>query len=297
MSVGGNPKWNGRSAGRGPRGVTLASAVKLTHLPLLAVQRDLYRLPRGMERFREYLRTMTDPRSGDLALPIVSMNPMGKEHVAAQLDRLIEIGAEDAASRAIQGASRQLEDDAGEYRVALVLSDDAKGGWTNRASTEFGARFQPHALTKRGFVVVMLWTSESYDAERVRRETLAQLHRIAWIGRLGEAKTLAEMMAQEGHALRCSGAAPPALDARELARTRDVIAPCLARGDMPTAVAALFGDEAAASLGFATLGLGRDAGLSLALADALSSAASSSVRVSRSVTTPRRERDDRRPRR
>lgn len=29
----------------------------LTHLPLLQVQRDLYALPRGMERFREYIRT------------------------------------------------------------------------------------------------------------------------------------------------------------------------------------------------------------------------------------------------
>ena len=38
----------------------------LTFVPLLQVQRDLYGLPRGMERFREYIRTMTDAATGDL---------------------------------------------------------------------------------------------------------------------------------------------------------------------------------------------------------------------------------------
>ena len=32
----------------------------LSFLPLLHVQRELYALPRGMERFREYIRTMVD---------------------------------------------------------------------------------------------------------------------------------------------------------------------------------------------------------------------------------------------
>lgn len=32
--------------------------MNLEYVPLLQVQRDLYKLPRGFERFREYLRTM-----------------------------------------------------------------------------------------------------------------------------------------------------------------------------------------------------------------------------------------------
>jgi len=32
----------------------------LEFLPLLQIQRDLYAMPRGMERFREYIKTMTD---------------------------------------------------------------------------------------------------------------------------------------------------------------------------------------------------------------------------------------------
>ncbi len=38
----------------------------LTYVPLLHVQRDLYRLPRGMERFRQYLRTMLNGAAYDM---------------------------------------------------------------------------------------------------------------------------------------------------------------------------------------------------------------------------------------
>ena len=60
--------------------------MKVTYVPLLRVQRDLYDLPRNGERFRAYLATMTDPITRDLKLPLVAMNPMGKEHVPALLD-------------------------------------------------------------------------------------------------------------------------------------------------------------------------------------------------------------------
>jgi len=32
--------------------------MKLEYVPLLQVQRDLYKMPRGFERFREYIKTM-----------------------------------------------------------------------------------------------------------------------------------------------------------------------------------------------------------------------------------------------
>ena len=58
----------------------------LEYVPLLKVQRDLYDLPRGIERFREYIQTMTG--GGDeLKLPLVAMNPMGKDHLPPFLDR------------------------------------------------------------------------------------------------------------------------------------------------------------------------------------------------------------------
>ena len=72
----------------------------LTFLPLLHVQRELYALPRGMERFREYIRTMTDADTGDLALPLVAMNPMGKDHVPALIDAYLALEAERVAAEA-----------------------------------------------------------------------------------------------------------------------------------------------------------------------------------------------------
>jgi hypothetical protein len=71
--------------------------MNLTLLPLLRIQRDLHDIPRGMERFRAYLATMTEG-SDDIVLPITGMNPMGKEHVAALLDDLLAADAEAIAS-------------------------------------------------------------------------------------------------------------------------------------------------------------------------------------------------------
>lgn len=43
----------------------------LEFVPLLQIQRDLYRMPRDMEGFRAYLRTMKGTSSDDLELPLV----------------------------------------------------------------------------------------------------------------------------------------------------------------------------------------------------------------------------------
>jgi hypothetical protein len=40
--------------------------MNLEFVPLLQVQRDLYRMPRGMERFHHYLQTLMDPETKEL---------------------------------------------------------------------------------------------------------------------------------------------------------------------------------------------------------------------------------------
>ena len=86
--------------------------------------------------------------------------------------------------------------------------------------------------------------------------------------RHGPARTLRDMLAQEGHVLRAAGCAGPVLDAEDIAYTREVLAPFLDAGDKRTAIECLFGDEAARSLGFTPRGLSPWAGLALALHDA-----------------------------
>src|SRR5690242_1109074 len=103
--------------------------MKLSFLPLLQIQRDLYAMPRGRERFNEYIKTMTDRETGDLVLPLVAMNPMGREHVAALIDEYIALGAEKIAQDAIASVTGEFARD---YKVGVVVSDDLKGGWTNR---------------------------------------------------------------------------------------------------------------------------------------------------------------------
>ena len=90
--------------------------MRLDYVPLLKIQRDLYELPRGFERFREYLRTMTDPESGDLKFPLVAMNPMGKDHVTALLDALAVDRAEPLF---LDGVHELPVDDEGSGRVAV----------------------------------------------------------------------------------------------------------------------------------------------------------------------------------
>ena len=68
-----------------PPTVKAARAMLFDYQPLLQVQRDLYAMPCGMARFREYLRTMIDSTKQDLKLPLVAMNPMGQEHLPMSL--------------------------------------------------------------------------------------------------------------------------------------------------------------------------------------------------------------------
>ena len=53
-------------------------------LPLLHKQRELYAMPRSMERFHAYLKEMKGDSADDVEFaPLVLMNPMGKEHCLA----------------------------------------------------------------------------------------------------------------------------------------------------------------------------------------------------------------------
>ena len=58
-SIAGETRWRARL-----EWPSLSSNVILEYVPLLQIQRDLYRIERGPERFGAYLRTMIDPAAG-----------------------------------------------------------------------------------------------------------------------------------------------------------------------------------------------------------------------------------------
>lgn len=256
--------------------------MRLDYVPLLQIQRDLHGIPRGMERFRSYLRTMLNDDGTDLDLvPLVAMNPMGKDHVKDLLDALLAIEADAVGARAAEEASAALDGIPGRYRAALVVADDLKGGWTNRYACEFDHRFGPEPLRHRAsprhqarfWVTGLLWTSEPCSARAAREAILTSAYRTAYRQRHGTAVTLREMMAQEGHVMEMAGCDGPMLDADDLAYTREVLSPVLDAGDKRTVIESLFGDAAGATLGFTPRGLSPWAGLALARADARSARA------------------------
>ena len=262
--------------------------MRLSFLPLLQIQRDLYAMPRGVERFREYIKTMTDPETGDLALPLVAMNPMGKDHIPALIDEYVALGAEKIASDAIADVRRATPSGVAErsetakavslrpkeYKAALVVSDDRKGGWTNRWASEFGHRIEGGALLKRGFITGILWTSEAASAVTVREAILTSIYRADYLQTHPAPKTLRAMLEQEGYAMARAGCTAPSLDADDLSYTRAAIAPHLDAHDRATVIPCLFGDAAAVALGYPPQGLSERAGLALALHDARTSISS-----------------------
>jgi len=238
-------------------------------VPLLRIQRELYHIPRGEGRFNAYLRTMVNADGSDLRLPpLVLMNPMGKEHVPALLDELLALDADGVAAQAVAEASAQLVAVPGKYKVGLVVADDAAGGWTNRYTGEFGTRFESGQTLKRGWLAVVLWTSEALSVQAVREEVLMAVYRAAYIQQCGLAVTLREMLAQEGYAMATAACTRHAMTSDEVAYTREVITPHLDTRERPTLMACLFGDAAARSLGYRPLGLSERAGLALAQHDA-----------------------------
>lgn len=223
-------------------------------------------MPRGMDRFREYIRTMVDAETGDLALPLVAMNPMGKDHVPALLDAYLELDAEAIADAAVRGAGPLHPSDRA-YKATLVVSDDLKGGWTNRWASEYSHRIEGGAILKRGWLVGVLWTSEPASERRVRDAVLTSIYRAEYLLTHSAPNTLGEMLEQEGYAMARAGCTTPHLDADDLEYTRSVIAPHRHATDRATVMACLFGDAAAHALGYPPQGLSDRAGLALALSD------------------------------
>lgn len=253
--------------------------MNVEYVPLLRTQRDLHDVPRGMERFRQYLRTITNDEGTGLELPSLGiMNPMGREHVSALLDALMALDADGIAARAAAEATVALKELPGDFKLGLVVADDLKGGWTNRYDQEYGLRFGrlsgpladgrlPKWL-KHHWLTGILWSSEPASAKAVREAVLTTLYRLAYVHEHGSARNLREMIDQEGHVMTRAGCTGPKLDDEDIAYTREVLVPFLDVEDKRTVIECMFGDPAGKTLGFTPRGLSHWAGLALALHDA-----------------------------
>lgn len=248
--------------------------MKIRHNPLLQIQRDLHKKPRNMERFYEYLRTIfggdvTEGNDTPQLVPLIAMNPMGRTHVNDRLDQLLALGAEEITAAAVAEAQERLSplfaEYQGDYQHGLVIIDDLGGAWSNRFVLETG-RFAAVKLDKYQWFSSGIFVSNEPTATRVRQNVLSGIYRTLYLDRYGAPQTLRQMMVQEGQTGAFAGITP-ALDADDLAYSREVIQPYLDSEHYPTCIAAMLGDEAAHTLGYQPLGLSPYAGIAVAITD------------------------------
>lgn len=240
--------------------------VTIELVQFLAQLRDLYTQPRGFARFQEYLDVLRS-ENGEMELPISNVNPMAKPHVLERVEQLLALGAEAVAFDAAQQGTLRLAEIDDALRLIVIVADDALGGWTNRAFAEFGHRYESKHQVQRGWVVVMLWSSEEPSVESVRMETLATLYRTVDERRKGNIRTLREILDREGRTMRFAGQARRYDDATVDA-IRATIEPHLDSHAAPVVFASLYGDAIAESLGYPPLGVPDRGGYELALATA-----------------------------
>jgi hypothetical protein len=245
------------------------NVMKFVAEPMLKTLLEVYRVPPGKDRFDAYIKAATAgaTRAADLACPpLVLANPMAKAHANQQLETWLALGAEEELMRILEEANQtflSLEFEA-LVHVGLTLLDDLKGGWTDSILTDWGLRF-PEKINL-SWVCVPLWTKYPQTLKILRTNAKMAVGRFVWQAQHGTAKTLREMLAQEGYAQAFAGA--KALMPREdLAYTQAVLEPLLENTDKPTQLAVLYGDDAAKRVGYPALGLSDDAGLELALAN------------------------------
>lgn len=151
-------------------------------MPTIDTMMDLYEKPRTVERFNEYIKLLQGDTKGDLVFPISGFNPMAKEHLLGKLFELKKIDAEKIIAETLEELNAEnVDEPADVFNVALNLSDDLKGAWTNRYTSDYDSKFRINAFSARKFCIPVFWSSEDYTAELVRERTLEYAYRtIYW---------------------------------------------------------------------------------------------------------------------
>lgn len=219
--------------------------------PTLALMADIYRLsPEGgpkSPRFVAYTEAAAR------LVPISGYNPMTSKNVASAINALQAIDAEArlAAVANATAARLQFTDD-----VSMHLIVAAPGLWTDRLVTEVH-----HHLVSTDQRGVLLWFDDVVSIEKLEAACAEQTTRMVAVARDGVPTSLWAAVHQEGRALAVAGV-PGALS-EAAAEVLDVLGDDSSLASM---VAFLYGDETAAALGYAMLGIGAGVGAAHAVA-------------------------------
>lgn len=168
-------------------------------LPTIDIMIDLYEKPRTFERFKEYLKTLQGDTEDDLAIPISGFNPMAKEHLLDKLKELKNLGAEEIIEETLNNLNGNnfSKKSNRNFKIAINLSDDLKGGWTNRFTSDYDSKFKINGLFSRNFCTPIFWTSENFTKEIIRERTLEYIFRTVYWLTNPKPKSLKEHLEQE----------------------------------------------------------------------------------------------------
>lgn len=153
-------------------------------LPAIDTMIDLYEKPRSLERFQAYIKTLQGNTKGELTMPVSGFNPMAKEHLLVKLNQLKDLGAENIIEELLVDLNKTalVKNISRDFKVAINLSDDLKGGWTNRFTSDYDSKFKFNGLFSRNFCIPIFWSAETFSKEMVKQRTLAYIFRtIYWL--------------------------------------------------------------------------------------------------------------------
>jgi len=234
-------------------------------VPILSVMEELYETPISPARFKEYLAKLQGGTKGDMVLPIGGFNPMAKEHILEKIHELQALEAEDLIRKTLVELNAKQQDQPSTFiKVVLNLADDLKGGWTNHYTTDFDSKFKINALVVRNFCTPYFWTSEDYTATSIERKTLEYAYRTIYWKQNPKPQTLADHFAQEvfvQQQITPTNTIPDTTDWREVEELYQTFKDS---DDYSLLFNFFYGDEASASLGYATFGMGERAGFEYA---------------------------------
>ncbi len=168
-------------------------------LPTIQSMLNLYEKPRTDERFQAYLKLLQGDSKGDLVMPIGGYNPMAKEGLVLKLKELQTLKAEQIMAEVLTDINLQISDNQHPttFKVALNLSDDLQGGWTNRFTSDYDSKFKINALVNRQFCTPIFWSSEEFTEEVIKQRVAEYVFRTVYWLENPKPKTLKDCVEQE----------------------------------------------------------------------------------------------------
>ena len=173
--------------------------MKFELLPIIDTMIDLYEKPKTFERFQAYLKTLQGETKGDLTIPINGFNPMAKSHLLDKLRELKNLGTEEIIELTLNELNSQfyIKNKNKIFKVAVNLSDDLRGGWTNRFTSDYDSKFKINGLFKRNFCTPIFWASENFTKNIIKERVLQYIFRTVYWLTNPNPKTLKEHLDQE----------------------------------------------------------------------------------------------------